>query len=204
METILVLPILFMLLGGLFFLGDRMLGMLVVQDAGRYVAWTTYGRRAFPDPRFSFRFAESKGVFEMGLFYSVNYRHAQGETADGNNWGWGREAYATASSDLPLWASLLDVQNAVMSMGDAPTKSKATLHEEGTLFAPAFDYHRIPEDVAASLGGDPTLDRSAPAKDLQEFAIVFDSRFAREPTRGDKHSPRTAYRRNPVLSVLCE
>ena len=205
METILVIPILLMLLGGLFLLGDRLLGMLVVQDAGRYVAWTTYGRREFPDARKVFRYAEEKGVFEMKRFYSVNYRHTEAATSDGNNWGWGREAYATASSDRPLWTALVDVQKTTMSTGEEPTESKAEFHGEDSLFAPSFDYHRVSESVADSLGGDSVaLRRSLPTVNLQETAIAFDSRFAREPTRGDKHGERTPYSRNPVLSALGE
>ncbi len=206
METILVLPLLLMLFGGLFMLGDLIVETLVVQDAGRHEAWTTHAMTRFPETTDAFKFEESDYAFKLGLIYSAGLSMPEGGGSGGNAWGWGRRGYAQASANLPFWAAFIDVQQEVMDLDGERMKSAFDFHGADSLFAPAFDYHRIGDHNAESVGYDAnSYRRGVPVLDLEEQLVAGDAKFARQGgPKGEAHGSRTSYSRNPLLVSLTQ
>lgn len=206
METILVLPLLLMLLGGMFLLGDLALGRLVTQDAGRYEAWSTCAKVELPESADVFKFAETERFFGFEKFYSTGTDFSENKRATGNSWGWGRMGYAVSKSELPLWSAWVNVQHDVMSQNGDRMESEFELHGEDSIFAPSFDYHRIAPEIAESVDYDMEIyNRGAEAAEVEETVIAMDAHFAIEDeARGDAHGGRTPYARNPLLAGLAE
>lgn len=206
METLLVLPLLLMLLGGMFLLGDLVLGRIVLQDAGRHEAWLTHCTRMYPSTKDSFKFAESDHVFKLTKAESKGFRPSDGGVAGGNSWGWGRSGYAAAKSELPLWTALINTQHDVMNQEGERMGSEFKMHDDDSLFAQSFDYHRIDAGDAAALGYDMNAyERSNPAIGLEETLIAGDVKFARPGAlKGDAHGQRTAYQRSPSMAALAQ
>lgn len=206
METILVLPILLMLLGGMFLLGDLLLARIVTQDAGRHEAWTTCARVEYKETDDAFRFAEADKFFGFEKFYSTGKDYADGKKATGNSWGWGRTGYAVSKSELPLWVGLVNTQHDVMSMDGDRMEEEFELHGEDSIFAPSFDFHRIAPEIAEDAGYDMDVyNRGAEAAAVEETAIAGDAHFAIVGgPQGEAHGERTPYTRNPLLAGLAK
>lgn len=206
METILVLPILLMLLGAVFLLGDLALARLVTQDAGRHEAWTTDARVQFAETMDAFKFAETENYFDIEKAYSTGRDFSDERLSTGNAWGWGRMGYAVSKSELPLWSALVNTQDDVMHTGGERMESEFGIHGEDSIFAPSFDYHRISPATAEMVGYDMDVyDRTRGAAAVEETAIAGDAHFgiAGAP-QGDAHGARTVYNRNPLLMGLAK
>lgn len=206
METVLVLPILLMLLGGLFLLGDLLLGKLVVQDAGRHEAWMTDTMLEFTPTKQAFTFAEIDHVFQLGMTVSEGFRGGDGGFSGGNSWGWGRRGYARASCELPFWTAIINLQHDVMDSAGDRMEDKFDLHSEDSFFAPSFDYHRISVQAAEEIGYDMNqYSRTTNAFLLEDELIAADARFARDVAAGaNPHGEKTPYSRNPLLVFLSQ
>lgn len=206
METLLVLPILLMLLGGMFLLGDLVLARIVLQDAGRHETWLTVSTRAYPSTRDALEYAETDHAFHLEKTESTGFMPPDGSGAGGNSWGWGRRGFARGKSELPLWTALVNTQHDVMNGDGDRMEDEFELHGEGSVFAQSFDYHRISEGYASALGYPmDSFRRSNPVIDLEEEAIAGDSKFARPGgPKGRIHGQRTPYSRNPVLMSLSQ
>lgn len=219
METVLVLPIYLMLLGGLFIVGDLMLGRFVLQASGRYEAWSTFTQVEMPDTVFVFRYAEVAPFFHLennrggnidSSPFSTGFIPADSGKAEGNMWAYARIGLTRGTVELPLWTAMFNVPRGTPSTGQDAAESKNLLHAKGTPFCWGFDYHRLSESAIA-LRGDPDIyrrsnpcaspDGSGPT--LQETAIVYDSHFGGEVS-GDmpRTSPRKPYQRSVLLSAL--
>ena len=217
METVLVLPIYMMLLGGLFIVGDVMLGRLVLQASGRYEAWATHAKCEMEKTVSVFKYAEVEPYFHLendgadeSPPYSTGFRFTDGQRANGNMWAYARIGMTRAIVELPLWTAMFDVPRGAPSTGQDKTESKNRLHADGSTFCWGFDYHRISESDIAELGGNPDLyRRSNPCTSpegssltLQEMVIVYDSHFGDKVSGEEPHDGRQPYKRNPILGAL--
>ena len=204
METILVLPILLMLLGGMFLMGDLALGRLVTQDAGRYEAWSTCAKVEMPESEDVFKFAETEHFFSFEKFYSTGKDFSEGKRVTGNSWGWSRLGYAVSKAELPFWTDLINLQHDVLAMDGDRMGSEFDLHEDDSIFAPSFDYHRISKEIAESVDYDKDIyARDVTAAALEETVIAGDAVFGMEDEpKGEAHGERTPYVRNPMLVGL--
>jgi hypothetical protein len=210
METVLVLPLYLMLLGGMFIVGDLMLGRFVLQASGRYEAWSTHARVVFPDTISVFRYAEVKPAFhlehdENGEIspFSTGFRITGNVRANGNMWAYARIGLTRGTVEVPFWAAMVDVQRNTIDPDREATESKNRIHADGTTFAWAFDYHRISEADIAELGGNPEVfRRSNPVGKLQESSIVLDSHFCGPVNGREPHEEQSPYQRNPLLMAL--
>lgn len=208
METIIVLPLYLILLGGIFMVGDTMLGRFVLQVSGRYEAWATHTLVELPRTVSVFEFAEVEPAFHLGKDgesspYSTGFLIDDGSRANGNRWAYARIGRTRGTVGVPFWAAMFDVQRETIDSNSNATKRENTIHDDGATFCWAFDYHRISEADIAQLGSPDVFRRSNPCLKLEDAAIAGDSHFCdevRDPSpRGQDREP---YQRNPLLMSL--
>ena len=118
METILVIPLFLMLLGGMFVLGDLMMGRLLQLDLERAVAWRAvdrFGPDAFVNDAFKHAVGRD-GVEAPPALYA--YNDDNGATRAGNSWVEFMSGRSEVTVSVPWWTAFLDVQNVMVGDED--------------------------------------------------------------------------------------
>lgn len=132
METLLVLPILLMLLGGLFVIGDLLMGRLVAHEIDRTLAWRVKERFSYVPSRPATAFDESAfshipgphGIKEdpgLGLF-----AYEATGSGMGNLWSSVFAGRSDVQVDVPWWVNLVNVQDAVMGDPQNPDRMESS------------------------------------------------------------------------------
>lgn len=120
METLLVLPILLMLLGGLFVVGDLIMGRLLAHEMDRTLAWRANDRfssSAFDENAFSHvtEFYRLRGM--PGLFaFKVT------DSEMNNYWSSVFSGRSDVEAHCPWWVALINTQDAVMGDPSHPNR----------------------------------------------------------------------------------
>lgn len=191
METILVLPILLMLLGGMFVAGDLMMGRLVAQEMDRSLAWRAkdrFGPSPFERDAFVHVIGPHGITEEPGLFAF----EATG-SGMGNRWSSVFAGRSDVRLDLPWWVALVNTQDAVMGDPAHPDRMESSfkLNSDDAGFTKAARSYvfRRRED---SNGGE----RSAKASGLAWLGIAGD-KMAGRAIGGATGGGHAAYNRNP-------
>ena len=118
METILVVPLFLMLLGGMFVLGDLVMGKLLQLDLDRAVAWRAtdrFGPDAFVNDAFKHAVGRD-GVDKPPALHG--YNDDNGSVRSGNSWVEFRFGRSDVQVDAPWWTAYLDVQNVMVGDED--------------------------------------------------------------------------------------
>ena len=179
METILVLPLFLMLLGGMFVLGDLMMGRLLQLDADRVVAWRAVDRFV-PDselhPDMSIPDAFDRDIGRDGVdkkpgFVAYNDDHETPHV--GNVWTEFMSGRSEVIVDVPWWTAYLDVQNVMVGDKDRFQSSFKLDSDNGEFVERPRSYVLRRRDSSQNW----VRARMADAEDLVErfwIGIVFD------------------------------
>lgn len=231
METLLVLPLLLMLLGGLFILGDILLARLVSHDMDRTAAWVGGGTVYRGDLEKSFGFAlgldagtafgwsglrldksrlSPSGYFAKQPKDPSDSGNGGGGGIHGNAWIDFYAGRADTEIGVPFWVPLLDVQENTIPHADGTpperTASLWKLHTDTTGFPdPAGRvalFRRRRQSIAPSFAWY----RGKPAAGLDLAGALFDA----WPGVGQPKVVEAAaeadepYRRHPVAVIIGE
>ena len=211
METVLVLPVLLLLFGGLFVLGDLALGRLHLGVADRAVSWASANR--FAEPSFRSWFAYVPGTSALRLERVRAGEPAaltNGVSLRGNRWLGFYAGYANGEVDVPFWIGMANAHNVLVS---GPKEDR--LRENWKLFpdedegggetryrdsARSFVVHRRP-----GIGGTNAWNRTLPVKDLSWLDVVGDSWCGGVEAAGLSGKPAgTGFRRHPYALLVGE
>ena len=124
METVIVLPILLMLLGGLFVIGDMLMSRLAAQELDRALAWRAvdrFGPTDFDDSAFR-HIIGAQGITAMPGLYAYE---ATG-SGMGNRWSSVFSGRSDVNVNVPWWTAFVNVQDAVMGDPDHPDRMESS------------------------------------------------------------------------------
>lgn len=206
METLLVLPILLMLLGGLFVIGDLMMGRLVAHEIDRTLAWRVKERFSYDPSRPATAFDESAfahisgphGIRDdpgLGLF-----AYEATGSGMGSRWSSVFAGRSDVQVDVPWWVNLVNVQDAVMGDPRNPDRMESSYKlnsgDDGNFSqtARAYVFRRLRE----TNGGE----RSGHTREFPWLGIVGDN-MAGAAVNGAWTGGRLGtYNRNPNAIVV--
>lgn len=178
METILVLPLYLMLLGGMFIVGDLLMGRLLQQDMDRALAWRAVDRFAggFDEGAFKDAIGENGVAGGEDLPELHAFNDDGGRTSIANRWLEFSSGRADVQVDTPWWANLLDVQDIMLGDPENPDRFQRSfkLNSVDDAFlerARSYVFRRRASSNATS----GVWSRSSAAQDLAWIGILFDS-----------------------------
>lgn len=227
LETLFVLPILLLLFGGLFVLGDLAHSRLHLEAVDRGAAWGSNSRFSEPVFREWFRYAAQTSALRLERVKSgrpravTHERGSQGEERArldmprGNHWLGFYAGYAHAKASIPFWVGMANAHSTLFGgpeedrfaderrlhvyEEDVPgTDIKAGDYRE---FGRAFAVHRAPGVSGASN----VWSRHVPAQNLAWQAVVGDRWCGTDVSSGvSPHAPGSSFRRHPIALFLGE
>ena len=196
METVIVLPILLLLLGGLFIFGDMAHGRLHLTTVDRAAAWASDNR--FAEPTFkdwfgfipkttALRIERVKGVeIVFDAKDTAGEKKAKAAMLHGNRWLGFYGGYGHAKVTVPFWVGSANAHN-ILFGGSEEDRFKEeyrlfTYSEQdvgGSTEKKAGDYREFGRSFVAHRGAMPggtnAFNRTAEVKDLAWLTIVGDS-----------------------------
>ncbi len=223
METVLVLPLLLLMLGGLFILGDIAHGRLHLGTVDRAVAWSSANRFSEPSFRSWFAYVPETSALRVERVRAGELDASTNAPAlRGNRWLGVYAGYANARVDVPFWVGMANAHaNLFRRPDDERLPSSWTLFpneeesdetdesdesdDEGERSAyrelgRSFVVHR--RNVAAVSNA---LYRAQPVQNLSWQSVVGDDWCGLAPARGLAGSPPgTGFRRHPFALFVGE
>lgn len=226
METVIVLPILLLVVGGLFILGDMAHGRLHLTSIDRAAAWGADNR--FAEPAFKDWFAfiprttslriervkaelvkdDSKGT--------KGEKTAKGAMLHGNQWLGFYSGYGHAKVAVPFWYGSANAHN-VLFGGSEGDRFKdeyrlftySEMDVEGSKDKKAGDYREFGRSFVVHRGlmpgGTNAFNRVAEAKNLAWLTIVGDSWCGAEASAGMNGRPAGRnFHRHPYAILVGE
>ncbi len=167
METILVLPLYLMLLGGMFVIGELLLGRYLAHDIDRALAWRAkdrFGPTAFDDTVFGYATGPN-GIFPKIRMLARRKRSGYWQ----NRWLATFGGRADVKVDTPWWSVFVNVQGVMTGKPPSEDFEEVFLlnsHDGAFLDEPRAWVCRRKRDY--------TPRRDAPAVSLNWNAIAFD------------------------------
>ncbi len=181
METILVLPVLLLLFGGLFVVGDIAHGRLHSLTADRMAAWSAGSR--FENGRTnlvsrSFRHLGPHTALTLEKAYADWYPDADGVRPHGTEWLDFTGGRTDARVEVPMWAAVANVHNVVNQRDQGEYLSSVwKLNVKGGTDH-ASDYQEFDRQYVVRRAADSSIDRefrrTRPAAKLGWFTIPLD------------------------------
>lgn len=230
METIVVLPIFIMLLGGMFIIGDMILGRLTMHSMDRTVAWNG-GGTVYHDALES-TFAESLGMdvshgkgwsgvrfdkskLPLGYFAKAPLEEEQlggGEedvSLRGNNWIELYSGRADCEIGVPFWMPLLNIQANMNSESDDQLLPELyKLHNDATGFPNPVGrvsvFRRRRQSIDPSFGLYRGMESSAFVGDLSGLVFDYWPALPHGEAVVAANASSSPYTRNPLLSFIGE
>jgi len=209
METVLVLPVLLLLLGGLFILGDLALGRLHLGTVDRAAAWGSGSRFSEPSFRSWFAYVPKTSALEIERVRAGEPVTTNGVSLRGNRWLGFYAGYAHGKVAVPFWIGMANARNIMVS---GPEEDR--FREEWKLFsdtdgdgvsryrdsARSFVVHR-----RSGLGGTNAWNRTLPVKDLSWLDVAGDSWCGGVESAGLSGRPAgNGFRRHPYALLVGE
>lgn len=226
METLLVLPVLLLVFGGLFILGDMAHARMHLGLVDRAAAWSAGGRFAEPSFREWFAYVGQTSALRPEYVKAGQPRaatHERGSEGEerarldmprGNHWLGFHAGYAHAKAAIPFWVGMANAHSTVFGgpeeerfaderrfyVYDRDVKEAGRSAGDYREFGRAFAVHRIPVDE-----GTGTWSRAAPAVNLAWQSVVGDRWCGTDVSSGiDASAPGVAFRRHPLALFLGE
>jgi len=206
METVLVIPLYLLLLGGLFIVGDIMLARFHLSAVERTYAWR--GGNRFPGAN-NLRPAVLEMMPEKHLVQGQTFVF-QIKTANGqeheNQLAQYVGARAAAKVLVPFWIGMANTAQAINpnDTEEPHFKSEYDLYNGAEFFRSHLVRRKI-QDPPETEGSDDRL-REAQADKLDLHGVIFNHQVLESPPIGPRQEPTplSAYERNPMIIPLCE
>ena len=225
METVIVLPLLLLLFGGLFVLGDLAHGRLHLLAVDRAAAWSSANRFAEPTFRSWFAFVPRTSALRIERIRSADIADAMrtdlasttNATPDvraklrGTAWTGFYGGWTHAAARVPTWAATANAHNSLFGGAEAdrlPPVRRYFIHSvDDDAGNKAGDWRDDPR--AYVIHRRPVVDevfsRTARASDLRWTAVVGDPWPGTGASTGlSASSPGVAFRRHPYVLLVGE